>query len=137
MAEYSREWLAAVDQRFGQRMHEERQARGISQQQLVTSLATLHDVRWHQSTVTKAEAGTRPVRLFEALAIAATLGVSLDDLLDDPESPDAKARRAAREEGRLYELSYLMTQLRARMNAIYHGKPTREEGDDGERQEAP
>ena len=118
MAEYRREWVRDADARFAQRVKAERERRRISQTQIVTALAADHGVRWHQSTMTKVEAGERPVRLMEALAVASVLGVPLEDLLDDPGSAPARRRRAERLHGRDAELLELAVYLARRRHDV-------------------
>lgn len=141
-----------MDGRFGERLRAERQARDMSQSHVLLVLEASHGIKWHQSTMTKVEAGTRPVRLFEALALASVLHVDLADLLDDPQSQHSADRRDLHRKGRLDELAYLSVQVRHRYASIVEqsdgsgradsagsdGSPIEGRGDnDGEHQEAP
>lgn len=67
----------------------------MNQQELVDTLRQRHDLTWHQSTVTKIESGSRPVRLSEALAVADVLGVELSSLVDRPHGGDEAQRQRA------------------------------------------
>ncbi len=118
MTEYAADWVRDVDGRFGQRVRAERERRRISQQQMVIALAEAHELRWHQTTATRVENGERPVRLFEALAIANVLDVSLDDLLDDPDSPATRRRRSQRLQGQLAELDQMTGHIALRTRAL-------------------
>ena len=118
VAEYSRPWVHEADARFAQRVKAERERRRISQTQLVTALAAKNGIRWHQSTMTKVEAGERPVRLMEALALASVLGMPLDDLLDDPDSEEARRRRSERLRGQHLELFHIQTYIAMRDREI-------------------
>lgn len=75
------------DGRFAERMQQIRERLGISQSALV---GRLRDNGWskvHQTTLSRIEKGERPVRLGEARAIAAALGVPLSRLVEpDPAS---------------------------------------------------
>jgi transcriptional regulator with XRE-family HTH domain len=81
---------------------------------MVMRLAEAHELRWHQTTATRVENGERPVRLFEALAIADVLDVSLEDLLDDPDSPAARRRRSERLQGQMCELDRMTLRISMR-----------------------
>ena len=76
-----------MDATFGRRIREERERRRWPQQHLATSLSALYGHAWHQTTVAKVEAGERPVKLAEAVALAALLHMPLGDLLDDDAAP--------------------------------------------------
>ncbi|MFE8944532.1 helix-turn-helix domain-containing protein [Streptomyces sp. NPDC007856] len=73
-----------------------RTALGISQQQIADKLtadraAGHHDVKLSQTQIAKIERGERPWRLNELVAIAAALGVALDEFFSgQPASNDAK-----------------------------------------------
>lgn len=123
-------------------MKAERARRDMPQQHVITVLAFQHGIRWHQSTVTKVEAGERPVRLAEALAVASILHVSLEDLLDEPGSPDARRRWSERLKGRLEELARMNWDTRIRsqeLMKLLDEDPggNGDEVDDGEHQETP
>jgi transcriptional regulator with XRE-family HTH domain len=58
-----------------------RALRGHRPQRDVAKAMRARGHQWNQSTVWQIENGTRPLRLFEALELAAELGVSLERLL--------------------------------------------------------
>ncbi|RAY13610.1 hypothetical protein DPM19_18195 [Actinomadura craniellae] len=57
-----------------------RTARGLSQED-VAQMMTAAGFSWRQTTVAKTEAGARPVRLNEAVALAYFFGLTVDDML--------------------------------------------------------
>jgi transcriptional regulator with XRE-family HTH domain len=91
-----------------------REERGISQQTLVTLLADLGITSWHQTTVGKVEVGTRPVRLAEAIAVAAVFDMTVDELLEDPDSEHSRSRRARQLLARGSELAVIESLLQDR-----------------------
>jgi transcriptional regulator with XRE-family HTH domain len=136
---YNREWTVDADRRFAENFRRERERLGKSQQMIVLDLAG-HGLSWHQTTVAKVEAGTRRVNLTEALALSNSLGMTLEDLLEDPNSPALRERRASNLHGRLAEIDNLGFQLRGRRMQLED--ELRSLGDeeakvDGERPEAP
>lgn len=80
---------------FGRRVKELRKAAGLTQAELAERLG-----RWgksyHQTTVAKLEAGTRPTNLDELMPLAVALGVSQREFFDDP-SPADRAEHKVRE----------------------------------------
>lgn len=85
--------LAAEE--FGQRVKQLRKDAGLTQKDLADRLA-----RWgrsyHQTTVAKLEAGTRPTTLEELIPLAVALGVSQREFFQDP-SPTERAEHKVRE----------------------------------------
>lgn len=73
------------DKSFGQRLRELRTARGWSQGYLAQRM-TNAGTAIHQTQIAKLEAGARAVRLSEAVALARTLGASLEALVPQPTS---------------------------------------------------
>jgi transcriptional regulator with XRE-family HTH domain len=63
-------------------------ARGWSQRQVAEAMRA-YGYSWHQTVVAKIEQGTRPIRLNEALDLAALFRVSLTDLLVPPTGPES------------------------------------------------
>jgi transcriptional regulator with XRE-family HTH domain len=120
----------AADRRFGQRLRELREERGMSQQMLVTLLGELGITSWHQTTVGKVEVGTRPVRLAEALAVAAVFDMTIDELLEDPDSERARSRRARQLLARRSELAVIESLLRDREGQLNAWLEAIETGDD-------
>jgi transcriptional regulator with XRE-family HTH domain len=74
--------VSGLDETFGRRVREERERRRMPQQHIATVLGAIYGFTWHQTTVAKVEAGERPVKLAEALAISYVLEVPLDELID-------------------------------------------------------
>jgi transcriptional regulator with XRE-family HTH domain len=77
-----------ADSRFGERLKDERGHRRLTQPQLAKLLAEKGIKPMHATTIAKIEAGTRSVRINEAVGIADLLGVSLDSLLGHRHTPD-------------------------------------------------
>jgi transcriptional regulator with XRE-family HTH domain len=71
------------DSSFARGMKEIREQLGKSQQWLAEAMRSV-GYDWHQSTVYKAENGSRKVTVGEAIAIADVLNVELDHLLSVP-----------------------------------------------------
>ena len=65
--------------RFGRRVKRERERQGMSQRQLAKKCGVSF------STISRAEEGGSDIALSSAIAIASTLGLSLDWLLSEPE----------------------------------------------------
>lgn len=67
------------EQCFGARMREARRARGMTQGALAARLS------WAQTDVSRSETGGRGIRLNDAVAVSALLGVPLERMLSaDP-----------------------------------------------------
>ena len=71
-----------LDANFGRRVREERERSGMPQSHIALVLKLSYGHQWHQTTVAKVEAGERPVKLAEAVAVSYVLGVPLDQLID-------------------------------------------------------
>ncbi|QKT12171.1 helix-turn-helix domain-containing protein [Rhodococcus sp. W8901] len=65
-----------ADEAVGKRIEDLRSARGLSQGQL-SDLVRAAGLNWSQGTVSRVEAGTRPVRFTEAFTVAKALGVEV------------------------------------------------------------
>lgn len=72
-------WPIDIEAIVAKNVRRLREARGLSQQQLGTDLAP-QGAGMHQTTVAKLEAGARPLRLNEVLAIAAYFDVPIESL---------------------------------------------------------
>lgn len=108
MPEYRPEWVATSDRRLGERLRMIRVRLDLSQRDVAQAVTDRHGLGWHQTTVAKVEAGDRPVRVAEALAVADVLGVHVDELLDQPaDSSEARQHQATRLHARLHELERL------------------------------
>lgn len=58
-----------------------REQQGMPQQHIATVLTARYGLGWSQTTVVRTEAGQRPLRLVEAVAVAQVLGVPLGRLV--------------------------------------------------------
>ena len=94
-----------ADQRLGLNVRTLRERKGLSQRAVADEMRS-RGHPWHQQTVLKAEAGTRPLRFAEAVDLAAILETSLDRLTwASPEanavewlvSREARLRQSARQ----------------------------------------
>lgn len=70
-----------ADDRFGNRVRDEREHRGWSQADMAQMLLGKGIHPMHPTTIAKIEAGTRSVRINEAVGIAELFDVSLDTLV--------------------------------------------------------
>lgn len=70
-----------VDSRFGERLKAERERRRWTQPQMADLLSDRGIAPMHATTIAKIEAGSRSVRINEAVGIADLFDVSLDSLL--------------------------------------------------------
>jgi transcriptional regulator with XRE-family HTH domain len=115
----------AFDKAFGIRLRQARERAGLSQEHLSVNLLVMHDVNWHQTTVGKTEAGERPVRLNEAVALADLLGVPLHELAYDRADDAPRIERVAlayAELARLRgEIDTQLSRLRREMTASPEG----------------
>lgn len=82
---------------FSRRMREAREAQGATQSAVATALAMMHGIKLDSTAITRMESGQRAIRLGEAVAIAAVLGMTVDELLRPVLSPDEQLRQAARQ----------------------------------------
>lgn len=64
-----------LEREFGARIRDWRKHKGWSQLQLASALCEAGFIDLHQTTVSKIEAGTRPLGVAEAAAIAVALGL--------------------------------------------------------------
>lgn len=78
---------------FARRMREERAGTGVSQNEIAERISHRLGYKVDGSSVTRMEAGTRKVRIEEAVAIAAELGVPLSALLRDRSALDEEIDR--------------------------------------------
>lgn len=84
---------AALD--FGRRVKQLRKAAGLTQTDLAERLSQWGR-SYHQTTVAKLEAGTRPTTLEELIPLSVALGVPQRQFFEDP-SPTDHAERKVRE----------------------------------------
>lgn len=73
--------IATAERRFGQRVRAVRTEQARSQQDIADALAEQFGLHLHQTAIAKIEAGSRAVKMSEALAIADVLGVHIGQLL--------------------------------------------------------
>jgi transcriptional regulator with XRE-family HTH domain len=71
---------ATIDEEIGSRIQRLREQRDLQQKQLIRRLGTA-GLEWSQATLSKVEAGSRPVRVAELPALASALGVDQQQLL--------------------------------------------------------
>lgn len=76
---------------FGQNLARLREKQGISQSGLARAMAG-QGFTFHQTTISRIEAGERPVRLAEATALAELVGAGVGDLTRPPDAAEAIAR---------------------------------------------
>jgi transcriptional regulator with XRE-family HTH domain len=76
---------------FGIRLRAFRRVRGWSQAELAEEMKGA-GFNWRQTTVAKAEAAERPLRLNEAMEVAATFGMTLTEFLDSTDDEVTQAR---------------------------------------------
>lgn len=86
-------WEFDLEAVIGGNIRRLREARGLSQRQLCVELV-LHGLSWHQTTLSKVEAGDKPLRLNEAAAIASYFDVPVESLWEATEEVDATIRSA-------------------------------------------
>ncbi|MCE3555136.1 helix-turn-helix domain-containing protein [Pseudonocardia sp. RS11V-5] len=118
MTGYSSDLVEAADAHFGRRLRALREERGLSQQHVVNALLEHGIANWHQTTVAKIEAGTRPVRLSEAMACASLFDLTVDEMLIDPESEEARDRWSRELSARRRELDLVEQLLLQRRREI-------------------
>lgn len=80
------------NQHIGGAVRALRERRGASQEAVAEAMRKAGHEKWSQATVWSVEQGTRPLRLAEAADLAATLEVSIDDLLRVPDDVERRAR---------------------------------------------
>lgn len=71
-----REALNYTANSIGERVRELREEAGLSQAALAAEVSELLEGRWHQTAVAKVEAGTRPLKLDELLALTLVFRLS-------------------------------------------------------------
>lgn len=111
-----REYVAGLDRAFGARVRAVRERKGLSQNAMSLHMQVVHGFPWHQTTVAKTEAGERPIKLAEAVALADALDVRLFALLHD--DLDDQERRAAERTAALRELMAVQGLVRQRLGEI-------------------
>jgi transcriptional regulator with XRE-family HTH domain len=117
MVEQQRQEVAELDRAVGALLREVRERRGLSQADIVRAVEE-RGVAWHQTTVAKIEAGTRPLKASEALALAFSLQMAVGDVLNPR---GAKLTRNAEYiAGAVMELKGMETYLQRRLKALYN-----------------
>ena len=117
------------DAAFGARMRRARQRAGVSQGDLVANLLLMHEVHWHQTTVARTEAGERPVRLSEAVAVADLLNVPLGELAYEPADDTTRIERVALAYA---ELARVRQGIDRQLSRLHHEmSPSTNEREDG------
>jgi transcriptional regulator with XRE-family HTH domain len=96
------------ERRFGQRLRELRRLRRWSQEEVAAQMRAL-GYGWLQTTVTKTEAADRPIRLNEAVSLAALLELGVDDVLMSVQEGDPdRLRQIEREKQNLHVKTVLL-----------------------------
>lgn len=96
--------------KFGRRVKQLRQNAGLTQKELADRL-TQWGRSFHQTTVAKLEAGTRPTTMEELIPLSVALGVSQKAFFDEPSPAD-------RAEHKVREAEQRLLKLRAEANAM-------------------
>lgn len=118
-----RDW-ERIETDFAENIRRWRERKGLSQDALAAGM-TDFGFPFHQATIYKIEKGERPVRIVEALALAALLDQYLYDLIDPPEDDqvvslkDAKAELAQAQLG-LTALEVDLQKQQAEVDSIRH-----------------
>lgn len=68
----TRQWLEELPAEIGKTVRDARKSLGLSQTDLADQMTALGQ-SWHQTTAAKVEAGTRPIRFSEAIALSLVL----------------------------------------------------------------
>jgi transcriptional regulator with XRE-family HTH domain len=110
-----RELVMNLDREFGRRMRRQRERQDMPQQHIALVLEAMYGIRWHQTTVGKVETGERGIRLAEAVAVAQTLGMPLDDLVYGDADTERKRERLERA---ALELIRLRDQINKRLDRM-------------------
>jgi transcriptional regulator with XRE-family HTH domain len=112
---------------FAQRLRELREARGLSQARLAAQVASMHGLTLDPTAITRIEGGRRSVSLTEAVAFAAVLGASVDEMCTPgPGGTERELRRElaqaeaqlANAEGAMYSADYAYTGARERVEDL-------------------
>ncbi len=72
--------MEGVGELFGHHARERREYLNLSQQAVAAYMKDFFKIPWHQTVVAKIESGERRVKLNEAMALAYTYGMPLDNL---------------------------------------------------------
>ena len=110
------------EEALGRRLTEIREGLGKSQSEFATDLRAAN-IRWSQGTLSKVETGQRPIRLSEAVKLAALLGVGLPDLVSVGNFEQDEIRAWLNAETRLDSLAlgrYWMNQGRTASSMLGH-----------------
>jgi len=119
------EYAGEPERVLAARVREIREKLGMTQAEVARGM-TAQGLAMLQSTIAKIEACQRPVRLNEAVRLAAVLRTQLDDLMTDPRQRDMQdALAAARDEerellGQLLQATHRLEQRRAALDAAGH-----------------
>lgn len=85
---------------FARRLREERESSGINQTEFARRLSKRLGVKVYPTAITKIEAGTRAVKIDEAVAASEILGVALATLVTGQDSTENRLDQLRRELGR-------------------------------------
>lgn len=103
---------------LGRRVKELRGVLGLTQAQLAERLAAATKKQWHQTMVTKMEAGSRPTTFDELYALADALESRPRDFLDDLSEEDLENWRIRIAEQRVDALELEMERLDRQREAL-------------------
>jgi hypothetical protein len=94
-------------------------------------LCGLGITHWHQTTVGKVEAGTRPARLAEAMAVAPLFDMTpLDELLEEPAGALWRSRQSRQLLARRSEVAVIESMLQDRERQLDTWLESIDAGDD-------
>jgi transcriptional regulator with XRE-family HTH domain len=127
-----RELVRNLDREFGERMRRQRERQGAPQQHVALTLEAMYGIRWHQTTVGKVESGERGIRLTEAVAVAQTLGVSLDELVYGDADTERKRERLERAASELLGVRHQIDKRLGRLRFELRIDDTEADESDGE-----
>lgn len=78
---YAVEQIASMDEAFGPHAKARRELIGLSQAAVALIMQVDYGIHWHQTVLSKIEAGQRIAKLKEAYALANIYAIHLDDLV--------------------------------------------------------
>jgi transcriptional regulator with XRE-family HTH domain len=113
-----------VDVLIGQNIASLRMKHLWSQEDFGNLLTEATGYPWYQNIISRIELGKRPLRLYEAIALAKLFGVTVDALAMAGEIEVATQVQAQRVQERIAEISWLEGQLRGRKRVLQQYQAT-------------